>query len=240
MEYYQSYTNVSDLASRIRDSAKAGVTPNVQSGLGTRLAIAANKSNSDDFEYISANYINNIQNMFTNVKETSSAEIQSYLNGLDQKSLVPKRNPRYWPDAEMLSSTTVEDNDSTVNAVLATIKHRESANNYTAENPVGSASGGYQFIDSTWNSLTKKYNIGTEYGHAADAPEAVQDAVASRYVKEILANNNNDVTKVPLVWYTGNAGGKMTAKQVAVNNGLTAAEYQYNWMSAFNRNFEGN
>lgn len=239
MEYYQSYVNVSDLASRIRDSAKAGVKPSVQSGLGTRLNKAANNSQTDDFDRIRAEYINNIQEMFTGVQETSSEEIQSYLDGLDQTSIIPKRNPKYWPDAEMLSSTVVEGNDPTVNAILDTIKLRESSHNYDAKNPDSSASGGYQFIDSTWKSLTEKYGVGTEYSHAQDAPEAVQDAVASNYVKEILADNNNDVTKVPLVWYTGNAGGKMSAKQLAVNKGLTAAEYQYNWMRAFNRNLKG-
>jgi hypothetical protein len=241
MEYYQSYLGLSDLATRIRQSASAGNVTSVKSGLGARLEDAANDPQMVDFDQLRANYINNIQEMFTGVQETSSEEIQAYLDGLNQTSIIPKRNPKYWPDADMLSSTTVEGNDPTVNAILDTIKGRESGHDYSAENatPGQSASGGYQFIDSTWQGLSKKYGIGTEYSHAADAPQEVQDAVASNYVKEILADNNNDVTKVPLVWYTGNASGKMTEKQVAVNKGLTAAEYQYNWMRAFNRNFEG-
>ena len=239
MEYYQSYIGISDLATRIRQSASAGNVTSEKSGLGARLEDAANDPQMVDFDQIRANYINNIQEMFTSVKKTNSEEIQSYLDGLDQTSIIPKRNPKYWPDAEMLPSTTIEGNDPTVNAILDTIKRRESSHNYDAKNPDSSASGGYQFIDSTWKSLTEKYGVGTEYGHAQDAPEAVQDAVASKYVKGILADNNNDVTKVPLVWYTGNAGGKMSAKQLAVNKGLTAAEYQYNWMRAFNKNYEG-
>ena len=120
-----------------------------------------------------------------------------------------------------------------VEKILATIRTKESGGNYGAQNPGGSASGAYQFIDSTWQSLTQKYGIGTEYSKAKDAPPAVQDAVAAAYVQDILQKNGNDVSKVPLVWYTGNAAGNISASALAANNGLTPQAYQADWMSIY-------
>lgn len=123
--------------------------------------------------------------------------------------------------------------DATIEKILATIRKRESGGNYTAHSNGSSASGAYQFIDRTWVGLTKQFNVGTSYEHASDAPPQVQDEVARRYVKDILAKNGGDVTKVPLVWYTGNAQGKMSAAQMAANNGLSASTYQQKWMTSF-------
>lgn len=52
------------------------------------------------------------------------------------------------------------------------VKHCESSGNYTAQNPKSTASGAYQFLDTTWAGL----NAGKGYAHAKDAPKAVQDA----------------------------------------------------------------
>jgi hypothetical protein len=123
----------------------------------------------------------------------------------------------------------------TTGKILETIKSVESAGDYTTPNKAGasSASGAYQFIDSTWQSLTKKYGIGTEYARAMQAPPDVQDAVAAKYVEEILAQNNNDASKIPLVWYTGNAQGQMSSKALAANKGQDASAYQAKWLNAF-------
>ena len=65
--------------------------------------------------------------------------------------------------------------------ILEVIKQRESTNNYKAEQkPPNTASGAYQFIDTTWKGLTKQFSIGTEYNRAKDAPPAIQDAVADK------------------------------------------------------------
>jgi hypothetical protein len=61
----------------------------------------------------------------------------------------------------------------------------------------------------------------------------VQDAVAAAYVNQILSRNNGDVSVVPLVWYTGNARGEMSAAALATNRGLTPQEYQRRWMQSF-------
>jgi hypothetical protein len=54
--------------------------------------------------------------------------------------------------------------------------HHESFSSglYKAENPTSTASGAYQFIDSTWQGLARAIGF-TQYRHASDAPPAVQD-----------------------------------------------------------------
>jgi hypothetical protein len=121
-----------------------------------------------------------------------------------------------------------------VEKILATIRQLESSNNYEAKAEKSSASGAYQFIDPTWRSYTKKYGIGTEYPSARLAPPKVQDKVASLKVQEILTRHGGDVSKVPLVWYTGNPQGSMTQKQLRANQGQTAKEYKNKWFNIFN------
>ena len=123
--------------------------------------------------------------------------------------------------------------------ILDTIKSKESSGNYQAQAKGSSASGAYQFIDSTWQSLTKKYGIGTEFSRAVDAPPQVQDALAARYVEDILKKTGGDVSKVPNVWYTGNAEGRMSEKALAANRGQTAAQYQSKWMETYNKTAGG-
>ena len=41
------------------------------------------------------------------------------------------------------------------------------------------------------------------------------------------------MSKVPLVWYTGNAQGRMSAAALASNNGQTADVYQKKWLEAY-------
>jgi hypothetical protein len=123
----------------------------------------------------------------------------------------------------------------TVDQVLATIRQRESGGNYGAQAKGSSASGAYQFIDSTWQSLTKKFGIGQDYKSAKMAPKEIQDQIASKYVSEILAKNGGDISKVPLVWYTGNAQGQMSPQALAANNGLRPETYQAKWLNDFNK-----
>jgi hypothetical protein len=60
---------------------------------------------------------------------------------------------------------------------LACVRAHESGGNYQAENPISTASGAYQFLDSTWQTMSARAGH-SGWGHAADAPAAVQDAVA--------------------------------------------------------------
>lgn len=117
----------------------------------------------------------------------------------------------------------------TNDVILKTIRMKESTNDYGAQNPNSTASGAYQFIDGTWQALTRKYGIGTEYSKAKYAPPAIQDAVADKYVSEILQQANGDVSKVPVAWYTGNVQG--------VSNHATPAQvaaYQADWLRIYN------
>ena len=130
--------------------------------------------------------------------------------------------------AEALSA-----NASDVDKVMATIRQRESGGNYAAQAKGSSASGAYQFIDSTWQSLTKKAGIGQEYKSAKLAPKEIQDQIAKTYVQDILKQSGGDVSKVPLAWYTGNIQGKMSQSALAANNGLTPEKYQANWLKDY-------
>ena len=123
--------------------------------------------------------------------------------------------------------------NSDVERILSTIRYRESRGNYAIQSKSSSASGAYQFIDSTWRGLTKKYGIGTEYSRAYLAPPEVQDEVARRYVNDILRRSGGDVSKVPVEWYAG-PDGKLSAKELAANNGMTVEQYQANWMQSYN------
>lgn len=60
---------------------------------------------------------------------------------------------------------------------LACVRRHESGGNYRAENPVSTASGAYQFLDSTWRTMSARAGH-RGWGHAASAPPHVQDAVA--------------------------------------------------------------
>lgn len=67
---------------------------------------------------------------------------------------------------------------------LTCVRHHESdrggyphTDGYGAQNPYSSASGAYQFIDSTWRNVSARAGHGG-YPSAASAPWWVQDAVA--------------------------------------------------------------
>jgi len=60
---------------------------------------------------------------------------------------------------------------------LACVRRHESGGNYQAENPISTASGAYQWLDSSWRSVSRMAGY-SGWGHAADAPPHIQDAVS--------------------------------------------------------------
>ena len=127
---------------------------------------------------------------------------------------------------------------SDVDKILATIRKHETGaygGNYGIQAKGSSASGAYQYIDSTWAAMTKKYGMGGEFKHAKDAPKEVQDAIARKNVEEILAKNKGDLSAVPKTWYTGNAQGNISAAALAANKGLTADQYAGGWLNDYSK-----
>jgi hypothetical protein len=134
--------------------------------------------------------------------------LNSVLGGVDEEGNPTSASPGAMPGGMMGGGMQ---GGGETDKILATIKQMESGNNYQAQNPTSSASGAYQFIDSTWQSLTKKAGIGTEYKSAKEAPAAIQDQIAQMYLQEIMGKAGGDLSKIPTAWFTGNVQGKSSA-----------------------------
>jgi hypothetical protein len=244
MKYAKNYLNTANLADRISESVAEGKSLKAAGGLGAREERKKTRLEGDaDFETIRAGYFNDIRNMFSDVippQEDRKSEIENYL-AYGEGVPMPKRNPEYWKTAPLLAPISAAETDENVRAILETLKSKESSGDYTVQNqtPGQTASGGYGYTDGTWRMMTEKYGIGTEYKSAKDAPPEIQDMVAANNVREILLENDNDVTKVPLVWYTGNPRGEISQKALDINDGLTPAEYQNDWMRRYNKMLGG-
>ena len=112
-------------------------------------------------------------------------------------------------------------------AILKTIRTIESGDNYKIKNPHSSASGAYQFLDTTWG----KYK---GYLRASDAPKDVQDEKAAQNALAILQKHGNDVKWVPAAWYAGNAGAmKLDWDTVLPGNRSSINQYVNKWMELF-------
>lgn len=124
--------------------------------------------------------------------------------------------------------------------ILATIRQRESGGNYGAKAPKSSASGAYQFIDSTWQGLLTRYGVNGP-PHARDAPPALQDYVAGRYITDILTDHGGDLRAVPAVWYTGryDPASLDHVPHPEAGNNLSVRAYVDHWFESLAANSAG-
>lgn len=121
--------------------------------------------------------------------------------------------------------------DGDLDQVLRTIRTLESGGDYTVQAAGSTASGAYQFINSTWG------NYGG-YPEAWQAPPATQDAKAAEWVNLILQNHAGDVSVVPVIWYLGHLPAPDSPRWDTVpvpeaGNVLTPREYQTKWMGIY-------
>ncbi|HAP75944.1 MAG TPA: hypothetical protein DCR14_07665, partial [Acidimicrobiaceae bacterium] len=114
-----------------------------------------------------------------------------------------------------------------IESILATIRHMESRDNYTAQAANATASGAYQFIDATWA------NYGG-YPRANDAPPDIQDAKATEHLHWIIDNYGTDIGNVPIVWYLPSAMTNPALLDIIPDgNTLTPRDYQARWLTHY-------
>jgi Peptidase family M23/Transglycosylase-like domain len=120
--------------------------------------------------------------------------------------------------------------------ILDTIRTLESGGNYQAKAPNATASGAYQYIDSTWRHWATTIGVDTGlYPTAQSAPPETQDRVAAANVTDILTTQRGDVTVVPVIWYLPAAlDNPDLMDQVPPGNRLTIREYQTRWLTTYN------
>lgn len=124
-----------------------------------------------------------------------------------------------------------------VDVVLATIRTLESGGDYTARAAGSTASGAYQFLDSTWDGHGG-------FPQAWQAPPPIQDARATEMVVSILDAHDGDVAAVPVVWYLGylpepTSAAWDTVPAPGAGNRLTPREYQQRWLAEYERQITG-
>lgn len=128
-----------------------------------------------------------------------------------------------------LSSGTLTSQPDIVRRALATIRTMESGGNYTAQNPTSSASGAYQFLDTTWGGFGG-------YRRAKDAPPAVQDQRAAILVAQIIKRFGPDPKWIPASWYVGLHGAAtLDWNTVVPGNKSSVAQYVSKWLATYQR-----
>ena len=139
-----------------------------------------------------------------------------------------------------VAATTRGDNIGPLNgnAARQSIKDIESfGGRYNIQSRASSASGAYQFIDSTWRSASAAAGYGGQYARAYQAPPAVQDAVFNHYFNGLVQRYG--VNGALNVYFTGNAAGRMSAAAIRANPGVTAETYRNKFFRGYNKYSNG-
>jgi Lysozyme like domain len=128
-------------------------------------------------------------------------------------------------------------------AILATIRHLESGDDYThnshavsadGPNGGGNPTGAYQFLNISWGGYGG-------YAEAFMAPPSVQDERAVDNVTRILEAFDGDPSWVPIAWYVGMGGarnvqdGTWTTAYVPnpAYNRISIGDYQARWLDHY-------
>lgn len=117
--------------------------------------------------------------------------------------------------------------DGNAGTFLAAVRTHESGGDYQAHNPTSTASGGYQFLDSTWRSEATAAGQPVT-ARAMDAPPAVQDAVAG-FMATAAFNGPaaGDWARVSDIWYLGHIASPAELDVVpAGGNTITPRQYE--------------
>jgi hypothetical protein len=111
---------------------------------------------------------------------------------MPQHQMQQQQNRNYFISPSDVGTAQPDSNTQTLLTNL--LKSKESGSNYQAVNPKSSASGAYQYTDSTWNGYGG-------YRKAALAPAAVQDAKFAQDIAHRLAAYGNDPYKAIVAHY---------------------------------------
>lgn len=123
----------------------------------------------------------------------------------------------------------------TVDRILQTIAFHESGGSPTAQNPRSSASGKYQYIDSSWRDFTARYYPpGSAYARAYLAPESMQDALTYIEYTEKLITYEGDLFKIAITHYMGTYDESELDTVPAGGNTLTPREYAERFIENYN------
>ena len=130
-----------------------------------------------------------------------------------------------------------------LDVILTTIRTVESGGRYDARAAGSSASGAYQFVDTSWQHYAELAGVDTDtYPSAWMAPHADQDAAATAYVDEILADHDGRIEIIPVAWYLPTAIDDEDAMDAVpmpeAGNRLTPRQYQARWMAHYQRELQ--
>ena len=128
-------------------------------------------------------------------------------------------------------------------AILATIRHFESGDDYTQQshavatdgrNGGGNPTGAYQFVYTSWGNYAG-------YAEAFMAPPNVQDELATTNVTSILDAFDGDPAWVPVAWYVGMGGARNVQNGTwstayvpnPAYNHISIGDYQARWLDYY-------
>lgn len=109
----------------------------------------------------------------------------------------------YYFDIDDSVCSNVGITNGSIDRFLQVLAYQESGGNPTAESGSSTASGKYQYLDSTWQARVSLYGPSGQYSRAKLAPEEVQDAVAYIEYTQKFRALNSDLFQLAVSHYLG-------------------------------------